>query len=46
MKSLLIDAKSENYIAAIRPVLDKLIYEIGFRVSPKLYQKVLKIVNE
>jgi uncharacterized protein len=43
---ILIDAKSKGYIDDIRPILDRLIYEIGFRISPKLYQKVLRMVNE
>jgi hypothetical protein len=43
---ILIDAKSKNYVNDIKPILDKLIYDIGFRISPKLYQKVLIMVNE
>jgi predicted nucleic acid-binding protein len=43
---ILIDAKSKNYINDIKPILDELIYDIGFRVSPKLYHKVLKMANE
>lgn len=43
---ILIDAKSGQHIDQIKPILDKLIYEIGFRVSPTLYQRVLTIVEE
>lgn len=43
---ILIDAKSGQHIGQIKPILDKLIYEIGFRISPTLYQKVLAIAEE
>ncbi len=43
---ILIEAKNENLLPTIKPVLDKLIYEIGFRISPKLYQDILKRVGE
>jgi predicted nucleic acid-binding protein len=43
---ILIDAKAENFIREVKPILDKLIFETGFRISPKLYQDVLKKVNE
>ncbi|MEN0002586.1 MAG: DUF3368 domain-containing protein [Bacteroidota bacterium] len=43
---VLIDAKSENLVENVRPILDKLIFENGFRISPKLYRRVLKLVNE
>ncbi len=43
---ILIDAKEEKIIPALKPVLKNLIFEIGFRISPKLYQEVLSRVNE
>ena len=43
---ILIESKEEGLIKEVKPILDKLIYEIGFRISPKLYQEILKIVNE
>ncbi len=43
---VLIKAKQEVIITELKPFLDKLIFEIGFRINPKLYSEVLKIVNE
>ncbi|MEM9829833.1 MAG: DUF3368 domain-containing protein [Bacteroidota bacterium] len=43
---ILISAKEENLIPEIKPILDKLIFEIGFRISPKLYQQILEKVDE
>ena len=43
---VLIDAKSENLVHKVKPILDKLIFELGFRISPKLYQDILKMIGE
>ena len=43
---ILIEAKAEKHLKEVKPLLDKLIFEIGFRVSPKLYQQVLTEINE
>ncbi len=43
---VMIEAKSKGYISRAKPLLDKLILDIGFWISPKLYQDVLKIVDE
>lgn len=43
---ILINAKVENLISEVKPILDKLIFETGFRISPKLYQDILKKVDE
>ncbi|NUQ26046.1 MAG: DUF3368 domain-containing protein [Saprospiraceae bacterium] len=43
---ILIIAKSENLIIEVKPILDKLIFETGFRINPKLYQDILKKVDE
>ena len=43
---ILIESKKDGLIEKLKPLLDKLIYEMGFRINPKLYQEVLRIVEE
>lgn len=43
---VLIDAKSERLVHKVKPILDKLIFELGFRISPKLYQDILQKIGE
>lgn len=43
---ILIEAKKEGLINDVKPILDRLIFETGFRISPKLYQDILEKVNE
>lgn len=43
---ILINSKEENLIQEVKPLLDKLIYEIGFRINPQLYRAILKKVDE
>ncbi len=43
---VLIEAKELGLIQAIKPFLDRLTGEIGFRISNKLYQEVLELANE
>lgn len=43
---VLIDAKSESLVHKVKPILDKLIFELGFRISPKLYQDILQKIGE
>lgn len=43
---VLLEAKSEKLIKEIKPMLDRLIFEIGFRIKPRLYQEVLKKAKE
>ena len=43
---ILIDSKQNNHIVAVKPLMDQLILEINFRISPNLYHKILKICNE
>ncbi len=43
---ILIEAKNNQLINAIKPIMDDLIKQVGFRVSSKLYQRVLQIANE
>lgn len=43
---ILIEAKSRGIVEKVKPMLNRLILGIGFWVSPKLYQDVLRVVNE
>lgn len=43
---ILVQAKNEGHIAAVKPLLDELIYKANFRVSPKLYDLILKNTGE
>lgn len=43
---ILIEAKSRGFVESVKPMLDRLILDNGFWVSPKLYQDVLRVVNE
>ncbi|MGB0839997.1 MAG: DUF3368 domain-containing protein [Chitinophagales bacterium] len=43
---ILVRAKQAGHIVVLRPLLDKLIDEIGFRVSRRLYRIVLDTVGE
>jgi predicted nucleic acid-binding protein len=43
---ILIEAKNNQLINAIKPIMDDLIKQVGFRISSKLYQRVLQIANE
>ncbi len=43
---ILIEAKNNQLINAIKPIMDDLIKQAGFRISSKLYQRVLQIANE
>jgi hypothetical protein len=43
---LLVEAKQKNYIVAIKPVLDALMNQARFWVSPELYKHVLEQVGE
>lgn len=43
---VLISAKRKGYIKELKPHLDKLVFEIGFRVKRSLYNRILKEVNE
>jgi predicted nucleic acid-binding protein len=44
--SILLIAKQRNLIPRVQPVMDTLINQAGFRVSPQLYQRVLAISQE
>lgn len=43
---VLLRAKSENHIQFVKPILEKLKNEVGFRIHPTLYEKALEIANE
>ena len=43
---IFIEAKKEGFINKVKPTLDRLIFEAGFRISPKLYQAILEKVGE
>ncbi|MEM6347333.1 MAG: DUF3368 domain-containing protein [Bacteroidota bacterium] len=43
---ILIEAKSNGLVSQVKPFFDKLIFEIGFRINPKLYQEILKKIGE
>ena len=43
---LLLEAKQENLLNAVKPLIDRLIYETGFRISPNLYQEILRRAGE
>lgn len=43
---VLLEAKTQNLLPQIKPILDKLVFEIGFRISTELYREILKKVNE
>jgi len=43
---ILVTAKQRNLIPQVRPVMDNLIYQAGFRVSTQLYQEILYLCQE
>lgn len=43
---VLISAKQQSLISEIKPLIDLLQNDIGFRLNPKLYIEILKIVDE
>jgi uncharacterized protein len=43
---ILTEAKNHKLINAIKPIMDDLIKQVGFRIGSKLYQRVLQIANE
>ncbi|WP_292760146.1 DUF3368 domain-containing protein [Nostoc sp. NOS(2021)] len=46
MLGILIEAKHQNLIVAVKPLMDALITTSEFRVSPALYNQILDMVNE
>jgi len=43
---ILLVAKQRSLISQVQPVMDALINQAGFRVSPQLYQRVLALAQE
>ncbi len=43
---ILVEAKHQNLIVAVKPLIDALITTSEFRVSTALYNQILEIVNE
>ncbi|NET54713.1 MAG: DUF3368 domain-containing protein [Symploca sp. SIO2E6] len=43
---ILVTAKQRNLIPLVRPIMDNLIHQAGFRVGTRLYQEVLHLCQE
>jgi uncharacterized protein len=43
---VLVEAKQKRHVTAVRPILDRLIQEASFWISPELYQHVVSSVGE
>lgn len=43
---VLLAAKNQNWIVEVRPVLNALIQQANFRVSPGLYHEALQLAGE
>jgi uncharacterized protein len=43
---ILLVAKRRSLIPQVQPVIDALIQQAGFRVSPQLYQQILALAQE
>ncbi|UIE38424.1 DUF3368 domain-containing protein [Leptodesmis sichuanensis] len=43
---ILLVAKQRSFIPQVQPVMDALIDQAGFRVSPQLYQRILALAQE
>jgi predicted nucleic acid-binding protein len=43
---ILLIAKQRNLIPQVKPIVDTLVQEVGFRVSSQLYQRILSLANE
>ena len=43
---ILVQSKQKKFLKEVKPLLDQLIYEFGFRVHPQLYRKILNEVDE
>jgi len=43
---ILIEAKHQNLIVAVKPLIDALITTSKFRISPTLYNRILEMADE
>lgn len=46
MLGILLAAKKQNFVSAVRPIVDQLIDEAGFRISSQLYAEVMVAAEE
>ncbi|WP_293025404.1 MULTISPECIES: DUF3368 domain-containing protein [unclassified Moorena] len=43
---LLLAAKKQGLITAVKPIVDDLINQAGFRVSDRLYREIVQMADE
>ena len=43
---LLLQAKKQNLIQSVKPLIDRLVQEVGFRIHPDLVKRVLELAGE
>jgi predicted nucleic acid-binding protein len=43
---VLLAAKSRGFIMTVKPIVDDLIHQAGFRVSNQVYQEIMRLANE
>jgi uncharacterized protein len=43
---VLIEGKQKGFISAVQPILDDLLANAGFRISPRLYSLVIRVAEE
>jgi len=43
---ILVEAKQQQYISAVKPLMDNLVAMAQFRIAPQLYQRILQMVDE
>jgi predicted nucleic acid-binding protein len=43
---ILIDAKQNGYVPAVKPIMDRLIQDAGFWIRREVYERVLSSANE
>ncbi|MBS9389004.1 MAG: DUF3368 domain-containing protein [Dolichospermum sp. WA123] len=46
VRLLAVSAKQRSLIPQVQPVMDALINQAGFRISPQLYQRILTLSQE
>ena len=46
MLGVLLAAKKQNLVSAVRPIVDVLMKEAGFRISRQLYREVMAAAGE
>ncbi|MDJ1179054.1 DUF3368 domain-containing protein [Roseofilum sp. BLCC_M91] len=43
---ILVQAKNNDFITEVKPLMDRLIQEVDFRISPDLYRLILQLAGE